>query len=91
MTLQTLPENQCVFIRGFRVAPSLWFLPKRLKAAAGPSPDPGGYDRDPDKELISIPSITQVKNFVRISLSPPSLIFPSSVILFTSYQTILLG
>jgi hypothetical protein len=84
MTLYNLPENQCVFIRGFRVAPSLWILPKRLKA--GPSSDPGGYDSDPDMGVISIPAITQVKSSVRLSQS--SLIFQSSVILFTSCQTI---
>ena len=58
-------ENQCVFIRGFRVARSKWILPKRLKAAAGPSPDPGGYDSDSDTEVISIPGVTQVKSSVR--------------------------
>ncbi|KAF8501491.1 hypothetical protein F5888DRAFT_1236026 [Russula emetica] len=57
-----LPENQCVFIRGFRVAPSLWILPKRLKAAAGPSPDPGGYGSDSDMEVISIPAISQFRD-----------------------------
>jgi hypothetical protein len=56
-----MPENQCVFIRGFRVVRSLRILPKRLKAAAGPSADPGGYDHDPDTEVISIPADTQVK------------------------------
>ena len=61
-----MPENQCVFIRGFRVARSKWILPKRLKAAAGPSSDPGGYDSDSDTEVISIPGITQVKSSVRI-------------------------
>ena len=64
---QNLPENQCVFIRGFRVARSFWLLPKHLKAAAGPSPDPG-YDRGPDTELASTPAIPKVKDSVRIFL-----------------------
>jgi hypothetical protein len=62
---QNLPENQCVFIRGFRVARSFWILPRRLKAAAGPSPDPGGFDCDPDREVISIPAIPEVKDSVQ--------------------------
>ena len=57
-------------------------LPARLRGAAGPSPDPGGYDSDSDIEGISIPVFTQVKSSVRISQS--SLIFESSVNLFTS-------
>jgi hypothetical protein len=56
-----------VFIRGFRVARSFWILPKHLKAAAGPSQNPGGYDRDPGTELISIPAVTQVKDSVWLS------------------------
>jgi hypothetical protein len=61
---QNLPENQSVFIRGFRVARSFWILPRRLKAAAGPSTDLGGNDCDPDREVISIPAITKVRNSV---------------------------
>ena len=41
-------------------------MPRRLRAAAGPSPDPGGYDYDPDREVISIPAMTEVKDFVRL-------------------------
>ncbi|KAI0280168.1 hypothetical protein BGY98DRAFT_347764 [Russula aff. rugulosa BPL654] len=60
---ENLPENQCVFIRGYRVARSFWKLPRhRLKAAAGPSPDPDGYDCDPDMEVISIPAITKYRD-----------------------------
>jgi hypothetical protein len=57
---QGLDENQCVFIRGFRVARSFWTLRRRLKAAAGPSPDQD--DGGPDMEVISIPAITKVKD-----------------------------
>jgi hypothetical protein len=58
---QNLPENQCVFIRGFRVAQTFRILPKHLKAAAGPS-EPEGYDCDTEAELLSIPAITKVEN-----------------------------
>ena len=68
---KNLPENQCVFIRGFRVARSFWILPRRLKAAAGPSPDPGGYDCDPDPGVISIPEVTKVRDSVPTSLGLP--------------------
>jgi hypothetical protein len=46
------------------VARSFWILPRRLKAAAGPSRDPGRYDRDPDLEVLSIPAntVTKVKD-----------------------------
>ena len=60
--LKNLPENQCVFIRGFRVARSFWKLGRHLEAAAGPSPNLGGYDCDPDTEVISIPAGTEVKD-----------------------------
>ena len=33
-------------------------------AAAGPSSDMGGYDYDPDTEVISIPAVTKVKDSV---------------------------
>ncbi|KAI0276285.1 hypothetical protein BGY98DRAFT_1098257 [Russula aff. rugulosa BPL654] len=59
---ENLPENQCVFIRGYRVARTFWMLPRRLKAAAGPSTDPDGYDCDPDMEVISIPAVTKYRD-----------------------------
>ena len=56
-----------MFIRGFRVIRSFWILPRRLEAAAGPSSDPGGYDYDPETEVVSIPAAdTQVKDSVRL-------------------------
>ncbi|KAH9025502.1 hypothetical protein EDB85DRAFT_2149706 [Lactarius pseudohatsudake] len=45
-----LPEDQCIFIRGFRVIRKYKIFP-RLKGAAGPNPDPEGYDEEPDTEL----------------------------------------
>jgi hypothetical protein len=59
---QNLPENQCIFIRGFRVARFSMILP-RLRAAAGPAQLPEG-DSDSDKELQGIP----VDNSVRKSV-----------------------
>jgi hypothetical protein len=41
-------------------------LRRRLKAAAGPSQDPEGYDCDPDMEVISIPAASKVKDFYRL-------------------------
>ena len=55
-----------MFIRGFRVARSFGILPRRLEAAAGLDPDPGGYDYDPDKEVVSIPGNSQVRDSVRL-------------------------
>ena len=57
---QNLPENQCIFIRGFRVARFSRIIP-RLRAAAGHArlPDP-----DPDKELQSIPVDAGVRKTV---------------------------
>jgi hypothetical protein len=36
-------------------------LPPKLKAAAGPNPDPDGYDEEPEAELIPIPALNEVK------------------------------
>jgi hypothetical protein len=51
-----------VFIRGFRVARTFRIFPKHLKAAAGPSPGPDGYDSEPDLEVVSIPATSKVKD-----------------------------
>lgn len=79
---QNLPENQCVFIRGFRVARTFRILPKRLKAAAGPSSEPEGDDFEPEMELISIPATTNVED--TLSLFCPRLTIYSTGILLTS-------
>ncbi|KAH9992240.1 hypothetical protein BJV74DRAFT_403429 [Russula compacta] len=54
-----LEENQCVLVRGFRVARVLGILPRRLRGAAGqnPSLEEDDDDDEPDKELISIGSV----------------------------------
>ena len=53
-----------MFIRGFRVTRAFRILPKHLKAAAGPSPDPDGYEFEPDLEVISIPATSKVKGSI---------------------------
>jgi len=60
---QNLLEDQCIFIRGFRVVRRLGILPRQLRGAAGPNPS---LDRDHDHdkqhmELVSIPSATTVR------------------------------
>jgi hypothetical protein len=59
---QNLPEDQCIFIRGFRVVRTTNILSK-LKGAAGPNPSLEDVhdDNEPDKELISTPASTKVK------------------------------
>ncbi len=57
-------------------------MPKRLKAAAGPSSDLGG---DPDTEVISIPATTKVKDYSTFLGRP--LMFQSIGILFNYYKT----
>jgi hypothetical protein len=54
---QDLPEDQCIFIRGFRVARALGIFPRQLRGAAG-------YDRDDesDDELDTIPASMKVKH-----------------------------
>jgi hypothetical protein len=62
-TFQNLPEDQCVLLRGFRVARILGILPKRLRGAAGPHPslDTDHDDYEPVKELSWTGSDTMVK------------------------------
>jgi len=57
---QNLAEDQCVFIRGFRVTRTFKILPKQLKAAAGPSLDPDENNSEPELELTSMPTATKV-------------------------------
>lgn len=59
---QNLREDQCVFIRGFRVVRIFGIFPRQLKGAAGPNPSPDGSrdDDEPDKALVSIPASSEV-------------------------------
>ena len=49
---QSLPENQCIFVRGFRVARVLNIWP-RLRGEAGPAPDIGDHEPESDKQIES--------------------------------------
>ncbi|KAH9174169.1 hypothetical protein EDB89DRAFT_594079 [Lactarius sanguifluus] len=76
-----LPEDQCIFVRGFRVTRKFKILP-RLKGAAGPNPDLEGYE-EPDMELIPIPAEPEVMWQPFLELSGLHLRFQSTKILFT--------
>ena len=54
-----MPENQCIFIRGFRVKRIFGIFP-RLKGAAEPRPDPRLDDREQEMQVVPIPNVTQV-------------------------------
>jgi hypothetical protein len=58
--IKNLPENQCIFVRGFRVTRFLKILP-RLRGAASPTQDPNGPEPEFETQLISIPANTNVK------------------------------
>ncbi|KAH9032012.1 hypothetical protein EDB85DRAFT_1957234 [Lactarius pseudohatsudake] len=58
---ENLPENQCMFVRGFRVKRILGIIPW-IKAAAEPKPDPRGDERKPGKEVVPIPSATEYRD-----------------------------
>ena len=50
---QNLPENQCVFVRGFRVVRILNIWP-RLRGQAGPAPSLHEHKPQSDKRLVPI-------------------------------------
>ncbi|KAH8984037.1 hypothetical protein EDB92DRAFT_1546751 [Lactarius akahatsu] len=60
---ENLPENQCIFIRGFRMKRIVFGTIPRIRGAAEPKPDPRSNDSDyePEKEVVSIPSDTEVR------------------------------
>ncbi|KAF8264370.1 hypothetical protein EI94DRAFT_1703308 [Lactarius quietus] len=63
---ENLPEDQCIFIRGFRVRKRMiWW--HKLRAAAGPNPDPKDDDSEPEATLISIPTVPKVWYSFRVS------------------------
>jgi len=61
--LQNLSENQCIFVRGFRVNRILRILPKQLKAAGGVPPDFDECDNDSgtDTALAVLPLASESK------------------------------
>ncbi|KAI9434972.1 hypothetical protein H4582DRAFT_730175 [Lactarius indigo] len=86
---ENLPEDQCIFIRGYRATRKLKMLPPRLMGAAGPNPDPRGCDEEPDPELLPVP---QAVPGVPPEVKLPFFVFPdlhlgfqSPGILFTLY------
>ncbi|KAI9439189.1 hypothetical protein H4582DRAFT_122234 [Lactarius indigo] len=66
---EDLPEDQCIFVRGFRVARAFKLFP-RLKGAAGHPQDPGEHDSEPelDSEVVSIPSFPKYKDPLHVIL-----------------------
>ncbi|KAH9032021.1 hypothetical protein EDB85DRAFT_2114962 [Lactarius pseudohatsudake] len=50
---EDLPENQCIFIRGFRVKRYFGIIP-RIKAAAEPKPDTRGDDGEPSQDPLHV-------------------------------------
>ncbi|KAF8260322.1 hypothetical protein EI94DRAFT_1811875 [Lactarius quietus] len=63
-----LPEDQCVFIRGFRATRKFKILPPRLKGAAGPNPDLEEYDEEPDAELMPITELPEYRDPLHLLL-----------------------
>lgn len=61
MLPQNLPEDQCIFIRGFRVKRYLFGMLPRIRAAAEPKPDTRWDDREPERQVITIPGATDVR------------------------------
>ncbi|KAH8984117.1 hypothetical protein EDB92DRAFT_1501950 [Lactarius akahatsu] len=66
-TGENLPEDQCIFLRGYRVTRRLMILP-RLKGAAGPGPDSKGSDSERDMELIPISTVPEYRDPLHILL-----------------------
>jgi hypothetical protein len=65
---QNLPENQCIFVRGFRVTRFLKMLP-RVRGAAEPSQDADRDESEYDTQLITIPMTTDVRLSIRHPLT----------------------
>ncbi|KAH9070983.1 hypothetical protein EDB83DRAFT_2673770 [Lactarius deliciosus] len=65
---ENLPENQCIFIRGFRIKRTFLGKMPRIRAAAEPKPDPRKRDHDPEEEVISIPSVTEYQDPLHVLL-----------------------
>jgi hypothetical protein len=56
---QNLPENQCIFLRGFRAKRIFGIFP-RIRGAAEPNPDPRWDDCEQEMQVVPISSVTQV-------------------------------
>ncbi|KAI0290551.1 hypothetical protein B0F90DRAFT_1671913 [Multifurca ochricompacta] len=62
---QNLPEDQCIFVRGFRVTRFIRILP-RLRGAAGPAPLPDGHEPEPDAQLYQDPLRTLLEYIAEV-------------------------
>jgi hypothetical protein len=62
---QNLPEDQCIFLRGFRVYRLFGIIP-RLRGAADPTWSPGRDEPESDKQLMSTPPETNVRQSVSL-------------------------
>jgi hypothetical protein len=60
---QNLPEDQCVFLRGFRVSRLFGIIP-RLRGAADPTWSPGQDEPEFENQLISIPPESNVRQSI---------------------------
>ncbi|KAF8264577.1 hypothetical protein EI94DRAFT_1831716 [Lactarius quietus] len=66
---ENLPENQCLFVRGFRVERTFRIFSK-IAAAAEPKPDPSGNDAEPERKVVLIPGVTGVRSLYCSLLVP---------------------
>ncbi|KAH9163728.1 hypothetical protein EDB89DRAFT_482398 [Lactarius sanguifluus] len=64
---ENLPENQCIFIRGFRMKRIFFGTIPRIRGAAEPKPDREN-DRGPEKKVVSIPGFTEYQDPLHVLL-----------------------
>ncbi|KAI9430012.1 hypothetical protein BJY52DRAFT_94949 [Lactarius psammicola] len=57
---ENLPENQCIFVRGYRVARTSNIL-SRVRRAVGTIADPSRSDSEPETEVVPMPTVTEVR------------------------------
>jgi hypothetical protein len=77
---QNLLEDQCVFIRGWRVTRTLVIL-RGLRGAAEPSPDLGGNDSESENQAVFFPT-NHFKVRRQFNISGQYLTFQSAAIPF---------
>ncbi|KAH9162082.1 hypothetical protein EDB89DRAFT_670414 [Lactarius sanguifluus] len=64
---ENLPENQCIFVRGFRIKRSFKIFP-RVKGAAEPPPDQKRTDDEREIEAVSIASVPEYRDPLHVLL-----------------------
>jgi hypothetical protein len=67
LSFQNLPDNQCIFVRGFRVVRRLNIWP-RLQGEAEPAPDEGEHEPELDRQLEPIGTSNDYDINVKISV-----------------------